>query len=72
MQSYKNHPIYCFAVTESGMLWHSRGVVFDPKHPTREIKHLECADVICTSREEAEEHALTLCRAWVDGLKNRR
>jgi hypothetical protein len=71
MQHYKNHPIYGFAVLERGMLWHSRGVVFDPKHPTREIKRLECRDVIWLSREEAEEQALTLCRAWIDGLRNR-
>jgi hypothetical protein len=70
MQHYKNHPIYGFAVSERGMLWHSRGVIFDPKHPTREIKRFECNDVICTSRKEAEEHALTLCRAWVDGLRS--
>ena len=54
MQHYKNHPIYGFAVSERGMLWHSRGVIFDPKHPTREIKRFECNDVICTSRKEAE------------------
>ena len=69
MQLYKNHPIHGFAVTESGMLWHSRGVVFDPKHPTREIKRLDCTEVICMNREEAEDYALTLCRAWVDGLR---
>ena len=34
MQHYKNHPIYGFAVSERGMLWHSRGVVFNPKRPT--------------------------------------
>jgi hypothetical protein len=68
MHHYKNHPIYCFAVSERGMLWHSRGVIFDPQRSTREIKRLECTDIICTSREEAEEYALTLCRAWIDGL----
>jgi hypothetical protein len=72
MQHYKNHPIYGFAISERGMLWHSRGVIFDPKHPAREIKRLECRDVIWLSREEAEEQALTLCRAWIDGLRNRR
>ena len=68
MQLYKSHPIYGFAVSERGMLWHCRGVVFDPKHPTREIKRFDCADIICMRREEAEEYALTLCRAWIDGL----
>jgi hypothetical protein len=70
MQHYKNHPIYGFTVSEQGMLWH-RGVVFDPKHRKREIKRLECRDVIWLSREEAEEQALALCRAWIDGLSKR-
>jgi hypothetical protein len=48
----------------------SRGV-FDPKHPTREVNRLECSEIISTSREEAQEYALTLCRAWIDGLSNR-
>jgi hypothetical protein len=66
---YKHHPIHGFAVAESGMLWHSRGLVFDPKRPRREVKRLECSEIISTSREEAEEYALILCRAWIDGLK---
>ena len=66
---YKDHPIYGFAVAEPGMLWHSTGLVFDPKRPTREVKRFECSEIISTSREEAEEYALTLCRAWIDGLK---
>jgi hypothetical protein len=51
------------------MLWDSSGVIFDPRHPTRGIKRFECTAVICMSREEAEEQALTLCRAWIDGLR---
>ena len=66
---YKDHPIYGFAVAEPGMLWHSTGLVFDPKHSTREVKRLECSEIISTSREEAEEYALTLCRARVDGIR---
>jgi hypothetical protein len=67
--NYKHHPIHGFAVAEPGMLWHPRGLVFDPKRPTREVKRLECCEIISTSREEAEEYAFTLCRAWIDGLK---
>ena len=66
---YKQHPICGFAVAEPGTLWHSPGLVFDPKHSTREVKRLECSEIISTSREEAEEYALILCRAWIDGLK---
>jgi hypothetical protein len=46
-------------------------VVFDPKHPTKEVKRLECSEIISTSRAEAQGYALTLCRAWIDGLSNR-
>ena len=67
---YKQHPVCGFAVVASGMLWHSRGLVFDPKRSTREVKRLECSEIISTSREEAEEYALTLCRAWVDGIRS--
>ena len=67
-QYYKAHPIYGFAVAASGMLWHSRGLVFDPNRPRREVKRLECSEIISTSRKEAEEYALTLCMAWIDGL----
>lgn len=68
MQQYKNHPISGFAIPGPGTLWRSAGLVFDRYRPARQIKRLECADIIYTSREEAEEHALTLCRAWIDGL----
>jgi hypothetical protein len=66
MQRYKNHPILGAAITGPGMLWGSRGLVFTPDTPLREIKRLECADVICTSRKEAEHYALKLCMAWID------
>jgi hypothetical protein len=52
---YKHHPLYGFAVAEPGMLWHPRGLVFDPERPTREVKRLECFEIISTSREEAKE-----------------
>jgi len=69
MQRYRNHPIYGLALPAPGKLWRSIGMVFDPEHPVaREIKRLECANIISTTSDEAEEIALTLCKAWVDGL----
>jgi hypothetical protein len=70
MPHYKNHPIHGVAVPGQGMLWHSRGLVFDPERPVTEIKRLECPDIVCTSSEEAQEYALTLCKAWIDGLNS--
>ena len=72
MQHYKNHPIDGFAVLGRGMLWHSTGVVFDPARPKQELKRLECADIVCRTKKEAEEVALILCEAWIDGLRPQR
>jgi len=67
------NPLVNAAIGEWGVIWGllywKTGVIFDPKRPMREIKQFECSEIISTSREEAEEYALTLCRAWIDGLK---
>lgn len=69
MQHYKNHPIYVFALPAPGKHWRSIGMVFDPESPAEEMKRLECADTVSATSEEAEEYALTLCKAWIDGLR---
>ena len=67
MRPYKNHPIYGIAIPESGKLWHPGGLVFGPdENSTIEIKRLESTDLTFTTKKEAEEHALNLCRAWID------
>jgi hypothetical protein len=71
MRHYKNHPIDLVAMPGRGKLRHSRGRVFDPNNPKREIKRLECADIVCETSKEAQQHALILCKAWIDGLKRR-
>jgi hypothetical protein len=68
MQRYKDHPIYTMALPALGKRWRSIGMVFDPEHPAKEIKRLETGQSAYTTSEEAEEHALALCKAWVDGL----
>ena len=35
----------------------------------QELKRLECADIVCRTRKEAEEVAVILCEAWIDGLR---
>ena len=72
MQHYKNHPIYLLALPAQGKLWRSIGMVFDPERPTQDIKRVECAEIVSETRDEAEEIALTLCKAWIDGLKPKR
>ena len=68
MRPYKNHPIYGIAVPKPGKLWHRRGLVFAPdQNSTIEIKRLEATDLTFTTKKAAEEQALNLCRAWIDG-----
>lgn len=67
MRPYKNHPIYGIAIPKPGKLWHPRGLIFGPEeNSTIEIKRLESTDLIFTTKKAAEEHALNLCRAWID------
>ena len=71
MRAYKNHPIYGIAVSEPGKLWRPKGLVFSTDlNSTLEIKRLEPADLTFTTKKEAEEHALDLCRAWIDGQES--
>jgi hypothetical protein len=68
MRPYKNHRIYGIAVPNPGKLWHPRGLVFAPdENSTIEIKRLESTDLTFKTKKEAEEHALNLCREWIDG-----
>jgi len=67
MRPYKNHPIYGIAIPKPGKLWQPRGLVFDTdENSTIEIKRLECTDLTFATKKEAEEHALSLCRIWID------
>ena len=67
MQPYKQHPIYGMAVSEPGKRWRPKGLVFAPDlNCTLEVKRLEPSDVIFTTKKEAEEQALKLCKAWID------
>jgi hypothetical protein len=67
MQPYKQHPIYGMAVSEPGKRWRPKGLVFAPDlNNTLELKRLEPSDLIFTTKKEAEEQALKLCKAWID------
>jgi len=68
MIHYKGHPIYGVAIPASESRWLARGLVFDPDlNQTIEIQRLQCpADLTFKAKRQAEEHGLTLCRAWID------
>jgi hypothetical protein len=75
MQRYKNYPISVSAIHRHKGGWHAKGIVFSPdpsreaSHlPLREIKRLTSAGIIfLEDKQEAENLALTLCQAWIDG-----
>jgi hypothetical protein len=67
MRPYKQHPIYGMAVSQPGRRWRPKGLVFGPDlNCTSEVKRLEPSDVNFTTKKEAEEQALKLCKAWID------
>jgi hypothetical protein len=67
MTRYKEHPIYGVAVPAPEHRWYSRGLVFDRDlNQTIEIKRLESKRRIFKTKEQAEQHGLDLCKAWVD------
>ena len=68
MLQYKKHPIYGVAVPRAGGGWHCTGLVFEPEQKVTEIQRLECTDLVFQTKKQAEEHALTLCRSWIDAL----
>lgn len=71
MKPYKQHPIYGIAVSQPGRLWRPKGLVFATDlNWTLEIKSLEPANLTFTTKKQAEEHALKLCKAWIDAQES--
>ena len=68
MHRYKDYPIYGVAVPAEQKGWHARGLVFAPDlQQTVEIKRLDGpSDLTFKTKKQAEEHALILCKGWID------
>ncbi len=66
MHQHKNHPIYGIGVRGAGKEWHCRGLIFDPEDKVTEIKRLECPELTFATVKKAEQHALKLCKGWID------
>ncbi len=66
MHQYKSHPVYGIGIPGFEKEWHCRGLVFDPDDQVTEIKRLECGELIFATKRKAEEHALKLCKTWID------
>ena len=67
MQHYKSYPVYTTAFCFNG-IWRGRGIVLDPQAKvTREIQRIETvSDLLFLTKEEAEDFAFKLCKAWID------
>ncbi|MGE5305547.1 MAG: hypothetical protein ACM3TN_19730 [Alphaproteobacteria bacterium] len=67
MQHYKNYPIQTSAVSTRGV-WQGRGIVLDPQANARkELQRIETvSDLLFLTKEEAEDFAFRLCKAWID------
>jgi len=66
MHQYNNHPVYGIGVRGAGKAWHCRGLIFDADDKVTEIKRIECTELTFSTKRKAEEHALKLCKTWID------
>ena len=68
MQRYKDFPIRISAISTQQRTWLGRAVVLDPQSTVyRQIHRVETdKDFVFLTKEEAEQFALKLCKAWID------
>lgn len=66
MHQYNHYPVYGIGVRGAEKEWHCRGLIFDPDDKVTEIKRLDCAELTFSSKKKAEDHALNLCKRWID------
>ena len=50
--------------------WYGRGLIFDSEDQVTEIKRLERPELTFATKKKAEEHALKLCKQWIDEQKS--
>ena len=63
---YNNHPIYGIGVRVAGKKWSCKGLIFDPDDKVTEIKSFELTELTFAAKKKAEDHALKLCKIWID------
>ena len=66
MYQYKDHPIYGIGIRGPEKKWYGRGLIFDAEDKVTEIKRLESAELTFATKKKAEEHAVKLCKEWID------
>ena len=70
MHQYNNHPIYGIGMSGPENKWYGRGLIFDSEDQVTEIKRLELPELTFATKKKAEEHALKLCKKWIDEQKS--
>jgi hypothetical protein len=66
MYQYKSHPIYGIGFRGPGKKWYCRGLIFDSEDKVTEMKRLESEELSFATKRKAEEHAVKLCKGWID------
>ena len=66
MHQYNNHPIYGIGIRGPEKNWYGRGLIFDAEDKVTQIIRLECPELTFATKKKAEEHALKLCKKWID------
>ncbi len=66
MHQYMNYPVYGIAVPGPGKEWYCRGLIYESEDKVTEIKRIESSDLSFPSKKKAEDHALKLCKTWID------
>lgn len=66
MAQYNEHPIYGIGVRGPGKEWSCKGIIFDPDDKVTEIKSLLHNELTFATKKKAEDHALKLCKTWID------
>ena len=70
MHRYNKHPIYGIGLTRPDNKWYGRGLIFDSEDQVTEIQRLERPEITFATKKKAEEHALKLCKTWIDEQKS--
>lgn len=76
LRRYKRYQIYVAAVPAPALTdaWYLHALVLpgDKLTPTTEIKRFDETGLVFHTKAEAEDHGLSLCKAWIDALTTRR
>ena len=70
MHRYNNHLIYGIGMSAPENKWYGRGLIVDAEDQVTEMKRLERPELTFSTKKKAEEHALKLCKQWIDEQKS--